>query len=108
MLSKKQYEYFKAQVFKYESNLIQAQPEVISIGIQTDETPEYTLIESLNDMKDQYLELEKNNEAEVNLAVGKAYYLVSKMFEAKRTKQFIKQFCEDQLDDNDWEERRIN
>lgn len=108
MLSKKQYEYFKAQVLKYESNPIQAKPEVKPIAIQTDETPEITLLESLNDMRDQYLEMEKNKQAQIDLAACRAYYLVLRMLEGKKTKQFIKQFCEDQLDDNDWEERRNN
>lgn len=98
MSSEKQYKYFKAQVAKYEAQ----RKKVTSIAIQTDETPENTLIESLNEMRDRYREMEKSKNHSVSLAVGEAYYLVNEMIEQKRTKQYIKNVCEQEMTNNGW------
>ena len=55
MISDKQYKFFKKQVEEYENEGSNPKSEV---GIQTDETPENTLIESLNDMMVKYNEKE--------------------------------------------------
>ena len=112
-INEKQYKLFKARVLEYEKNKVieraAERKETKEIEIQTDETPEYLLIESMNDMKDEYLKVKGDNEKLVKCLndmrrVSKALFDTIKQIKGMlKVKQFTKkdiiQYCEYQIED---------